>query len=193
MNHSQFKLAGELLKLIVQHAQTLALADLRQKDLTRTRQAVLELRTVASRLREELHHIMPALRRTCPELQPENHSQQLVHGLLDLIAQHYADAMTLQQCAANLRVSIPYLSHLFSSAVGMTFKAYLTEVRVEKARELLSDPTQSISEVAFAVGYSSENCFRVAFRKATGLSPRAWREALQMPRQQPAAPVQLGR
>ena len=72
-----------------------------------------------------------------------------------------------------------YLSALFSHAVGMPFKTYLTEVRLEKARELLGDPAKSISEVAAAVGYASENRFRSVFKKLTGLSPRMWRETFR--------------
>lgn len=63
----------------------------------------------------------------------------------------------------------------------MPFKTYLTEVRVEKARELLRDPTRNVSEVAYAVGYASENRFRIAFKRVTGLSPTSWRDTLRMP------------
>ncbi len=180
MTRSEFKLAARLLQLIAQHAQTSVLADLRQRDLSRAQQALSELQSVATRLREELHHVMPPLRTTAPALQSEKHSQQVVHALLDCIAQQYAKPLTLQLCAAKLGVSVTHLSHLFSCATGMPFKMYLTEVRIGKARELLSDPTRTIANVAYAVGYASENRFRIAFKKATGLSPRVWRETLRM-------------
>lgn len=73
-----------------------------------------------------------------------------------------------------------YLSDLFSRTVGLSFKTCLTEVRMEKARELLSDPATNISQVASAVGYASGNRFRIAFRNVTGLAPRMWRETLHM-------------
>ena len=51
---------------------------------------------------------------------------------------------------------------------------------MEKAQELLGNPARGISDVACAVGYASENRFRIAFKKATGLAPRIWRETLRM-------------
>ena len=73
-----------------------------------------------------------------------------------------------------------YLSSLFSRKVGIAFKSYLTELRLEKARALLLRPGQTVTAVAEAVGYSSENRFRLTFKKRTGLSPRVWRETLQV-------------
>ena len=51
---------------------------------------------------------------------------------------------------------------------------------MEKARELLGDPAKTISQIASAVGYASANRFRLAFKSVTGISPRLWRETLQM-------------
>ncbi len=180
MTPSEFEQVAQLFQLIVRHAQTSVLADLREQELSRARQALGELRAVAARLRAELNHVMPAARTTPPVEQPEAHAQQMVHAVLDSISHHYRQPITLQQCAAQLGLNASYLSHLFSSAVGMPFRTYLTELRLEKARELLGDPARSISEVAFAVGYGSENRFRLAFKKATCLAPRLWRETLRM-------------
>jgi two-component system response regulator YesN len=73
-----------------------------------------------------------------------------------------------------------YLSALFSRTVGIPFKAYLTERRLQKAKELLGNPVKRTSEIAFAVGYSGEERFRCAFKKATGLCPKVWRETMQV-------------
>ena len=83
----------------------------------------------------------------------------------------YAKPITLQHYARELGMNAAYLSDLFSHALGVPFKTYLTELRMEKAKELLGDPTKTASDVAYAVGYASENRFRFAFKKATGLSP----------------------
>jgi len=47
------------------------------------------------------------------------------------------------------------------------------------AKTLLGDPANNISDVAYAVGYASENRFRIAFKNATGLSPKLWRATMQ--------------
>jgi two-component system response regulator YesN len=71
-----------------------------------------------------------------------------------------------------------YASALFSQVVGVPFKTYLTELRLEKAKALLSDPSKTVSEVAYSTGYASENRFRLAFKKATGLPPTTWRATM---------------
>ncbi len=179
VSRPEFKHAAKLLQLIFQQVETSALADLRKSDSTRAQQALFELQTVVKKLREQLNGLIPAFNKTAPALQPENHTQQLVHAALEYLHRHYAQPLTLRQYARGLGMNAAYLSAVFSRAVGMPFKTYLTEVRLEKARELLSDPAKRISEVARAVGYASENRFRSAFKKLTGLSPRSWRETFR--------------
>jgi AraC-like DNA-binding protein len=181
MEHPDFLEATKLLRLVFQHVETAVLADLRKCDLARAEQAVLELQTVASRLRRELNGLVPAFNKMGPELQIDNHSDRVVHAAMEYIHQHYSHPFTLRQCAESLRLNPAYLSAQFSRAVGLPFKAYLTEVRVEKARALLGDLSRNVADVAYAVGYASENRFRLAFKKVTGLPPRIWRETLRMP------------
>ena len=106
--------------------------------------------------------------------------EQIVHRLLECIELDYGKPITLQQYARELGMNAAYLSDLFSRAVGVPFKTYLTELRLAKAKALLGDPAKTASEVAYAVGYASENRFRLAFKKATGLPPKIWRETLRM-------------
>ncbi len=180
MSERDFCEAARLLRLVIEHVETSALADLRKADLTQAQRALSELQTVATRLRGELNGLVPAFNKTGPALEPENHTARVVRAMLECIHQHYAQPVTLATCAEKLGLGAAYLSALFSRHVGMPFKTYLTEVQVEKARELLSDPARSVAEVAFAVGYRSENRFRIAFRRLTGISPKLWRETFRM-------------
>ncbi len=176
VSRSEFDRAAKLLQLVFEHVETSTLSDLRMSDLTHAQQALGELQTVATRLREELNGLVPAFNKSAPMLQPENHVAQIVHEAMDYVHKHYARPMTLRQCANALDLTSPYLSTLFAQTVGLPFKTYLTDVRLEKARVLLSDATRSITDVAAMVGYASENCFRLAFKRVTGLSPKSWRE-----------------
>lgn len=180
MNRATFNRAARLLRLIVEHIQTASLADLRKADLTKAQQALLDYESVQTRMRQELNRLIPAVNPTAAHPGGASHAEATLHYLLDRIHQNYAQPITLQECATVLRFNPAYLSALFSRAVGMPFKTYLTEVRMEKARELLSRPSIAISEVAFAAGYASENRFRLAFKKATGLAPKTWRAALRI-------------
>jgi AraC-like DNA-binding protein len=185
MGRLKFEQAVRLLHLFVQHLQTSSLADLQQEELANVQRALRVFKNDQKRLRKKLHGLMPAFREELPVAQLESRPEQLAHAVLDRIHHDYARPLTLRQCAGDLRVNPAYLSYLFSCSVGLPFKTCLTEIRIEKARELLSDPARSISEVASDVGYASENRFRIAFKRVTGYPPRVWRETLQV-NQQPS-------
>ena len=180
MGRLKFARAARFLRFIVQHLQTSSLTDLQKEDLGNVQQVLRVFENVQKRLRKKLNGLMPAFRETPPVAQPQSRPERLVLTVLDRIQRDYAQPFTLRQCAGDLRVNAAYLSHLFSYAVGVSFKTCLTEVRVEKARELLGDPTKDISQVASAVGYASANRFGIVFKSVTGLSPGTWRETLQM-------------
>ncbi len=180
MSRLQFARAARFLRLIVQHVQTSGLADLQQEELADVRRALRVFENDQAELRKKLNGLMPAFLETPPVAQPESRPERMVRAVLDRIQRDYAQPLTLKKCADDLRLNAAYLSHVFSQAVGLTFKTCLTEVRVEKARELLSDPARNISLVAKAVGYASPNRFRFAFKNVAGLSPGIWRETLQM-------------
>ena len=179
MSRSEFIRAGRLLQLIVLHLQTASLADLRKADLTSAGRAVLALEKEQARLHEALQRHLPPLPATPRNSGPESHAEQIVHRLLEQIELDHAKPITLRQYARELGMNAAYLSDLYSHAMGVSFKTCLTGVRMARAKILLGDPAQTASDVANAVGYASENRFRAAFKKATGLSPRLWRETMQ--------------
>jgi AraC-like DNA-binding protein len=106
-----------------------------------------------------------------------NHREQLVQRMLDYIHQHYARPIQLHDLAAAMDLNASYVSALFSSTLGVTFHHYLEELRLARAQDFLRDPVKRVSEVAYAVGYSSPKHFRYAFTTRLGLPPSAWRQA----------------
>ena len=181
VSRAEFDQAAKLLTLVCAHVQALASADLSTADLAHAKQALSASENAQTRLRKVLNRLIPTYRQTSPMAESITHSERLVQQVLERVHQDYAQPIMLRQCADALRLNAAYLSDLFAHTVGVPFKAYLTAVRVEKARELLSDPAKTVSEVAYAVGYASENRFRIAFKKVTGLSPKIWRSTFRMP------------
>ena len=55
---------------------------------------------------------------------------------------------------------------------------WLNQLRVAEAKKLLADPTVPIVQIALAVGFQTQSAFAVAFGKAAGLSPSAYRRSL---------------
>jgi AraC-like DNA-binding protein len=179
LNRVTFSRAAQFLRFIVQHVQTSSLADLRKADLTSAGRAMLALEKEQARLHETLKQHLPRSAQAPRRPGPESHAEQIVHNLLERLELDYRKPITLQHYVRELRMNAAYVSSLFSRAVGVPFKIYLTELRMEKARELLGEAANSVSDVAYAVGYSSGDRFRFAFKKATGLSPRLWRQTMQ--------------
>lgn len=187
LSRLEFARASRFLQLIIRHVQTASLSDLRKADLTSAGRVVLVLEKEQARLHETLKRHIPVLPLAPRRSGPESHPEQIVHRLLERIELDYRKPITLQQYARELGMNAAYLSALFSRAVGVSFKAHLIDLRMAKAKELLGDPTTNVSAVAGAVGYASENRFRLAFKKATGLPPKLWRETMQ-PNPPPTAP-----
>lgn len=87
------------------------------------------------------------------------------------LQQHYSEPISLEQIARALGVSAFHLSHVFSEESDFTLFDYLTRLRMEKARELLTDGRLKISAAARAVGYENSNYFAKAFRRYFGFLP----------------------
>jgi AraC-like DNA-binding protein len=85
-------------------------------------------------------------------------------------------SLRLGAFAAENAVSVAYLCTLFTQAVGVPFRSYLQAWRMAKVRRWLSESRLSIKEIAVRVGYNDPNRLRLAFKAATGLPPREWRE-----------------
>lgn len=94
---------------------------------------------------------------------------------LEYIEQNYTSSLPVEDVAAMLYINKNYLSNLFSSRLGVTFTQYRHSLRIEDARHRLTETGESITEIAYAVGYNSESYFWSIFKKFTGLTPQQYR------------------
>lgn len=85
------------------------------------------------------------------------------------------DDISLDSVSAILNLNASYFSSLFKRTFGVNFLDYLTELRMDAAKELLLDPLRSTAEVANMVGYESANYFTRAFKKKVGMTPTEYR------------------
>ena len=94
----------------------------------------------------------------------------------EYIDRHYMDPnMSLNEVAAQVNLSPCHFSAVFSQETGQTFKEYLTEIRIKKAKELLRTTTMKAFEISYQVGYNDPHYFSHVFRKHTGLTPIEFR------------------
>jgi AraC-like DNA-binding protein/ligand-binding sensor protein len=94
---------------------------------------------------------------------------------LAYIKEHHRERLPLREVARRVNLSPYYFCKLFHRTMGMTFTQYLTRVRLERAKDLLLNPSLSVSEVASAVGFGSIPHFNRSFKRYTGMTPTAYR------------------
>lgn len=100
-----------------------------------------------------------------------------VYHIMRFIDENYFDKeLTIQKIANHFYFSPNYLCAMFKKATGKTLNDYITEVRIEKAKELLKDDSIKLYEVAEKVGFSDPNYFSTIFKKKVGLTPSDFRE-----------------
>lgn len=91
------------------------------------------------------------------------------------INNNYHKDISLDGVAKESNMSYHYFSKFFKDSVGKNFIDYLTDLRVEKAKELLKEPSLSIKTICYNVGYSDPNYFSKIFKKTTGVTPTEFR------------------
>ena len=83
--------------------------------------------------------------------------------------------ISLNKAAASVNLSPNHFSTIFNQETGQTFIEFLTEVRMERAKELLRTTDKRSGEVAAAVGYKDPHYFSFLFKKTQGCTPRDYR------------------
>lgn len=84
---------------------------------------------------------------------------------------HFAENITLAEAAKSVYLSPSYLSTQFKKAMGLSFNEYLNTVRISEAKRQLARGWESVTEIAYAVGYDSQSYFSKVFRRLVGMSP----------------------
>lgn len=98
-------------------------------------------------------------------------SAETVYQAMAFIRNNYQENLTLNKVAGAVYLSPYYFSRLFKRTTGMNFTCYLTQVRINAAKELLKQNTLTVKEVAQAVGYADPRYFSSVFKKMVGVSP----------------------
>ena len=86
------------------------------------------------------------------------------------------ETLSVKDISSHVFLSTSYVCTFFKNETGQTLNQYLTEFRMEKAKQLLRDARYKISDISSRVGYSDGNYFGKSFKKYSGLSPSEYRE-----------------
>lgn len=94
------------------------------------------------------------------------------------IEAHYMEDISLQDAAEQLHYSDAYFCRFFKQNFDKNFIMYLTELRVEKAKELLEDMTINVKDISQKVGFRDSSYFTKVFKRITGVTPSEYRYGL---------------
>lgn len=97
---------------------------------------------------------------------------------LDYINAHFDEKLDLNALSALAGYSKNYYQHLFKSILGVTPQQYLLSVRIKAAKNLLSDPAVSLTEITYLCGFSSQSYFNYVFKSETDHTPLEYRKML---------------
>ena len=95
-----------------------------------------------------------------------------MQAAISCIRDRFANDITMIEVASTAGVSSRYLRKLFDRYLGLSPLEYLTQVRIDRAIELLRHTELSVKEVCFACGFQSPQYFSRVFRRQTGRSPK---------------------
>jgi transcriptional regulator GlxA family with amidase domain len=118
---------------------------------------------------------------TSPELLPpvllgkRNHLDEAIIDVQDWIEENYNKGFLILELANKFAFSERNLKRRFTLATGISPIKYLQEVRLEKAKRLLISTDQSVSCIAYSIGYENCSFFIRLFKRNLGVTPKQWR------------------
>lgn len=95
-----------------------------------------------------------------------------------LIDEKYAELNGINELCSVVGISTAHFRDVFYAAFGETPKCYLTKMKINRAKEILSDRGIRICEVAITAGFKHRTVFEKAFRRVVGIAPSEYRAIL---------------
>ena len=125
--------------------------------------SVSDVKELLNKLNEEKEITQGLNRENCSDI---------VREMINVIEESYGMKLQLDAIAEKFHMTPEYLGNLFAKETGITFSNYLRQVRMEKAKELLTGTDMKIYEVACAVGYPDQKYFSKVFKEYVGVSAK---------------------
>lgn len=107
-----------------------------------------------------------------------NRINEQLQNIIELMNKNSAQRQSVMEYAKMCTMSTCWFINSFKTYTGMTPQQYITDIRIRKAKELLSSSSFNISEISNIVGYDNPFYFSRIFKKNTGQSPREYKSKL---------------
>lgn len=108
-------------------------------------------------------------------VETDENSDVVVEKIVKIINQQYSARLTTEDIAKQVNYSKKQVQRIFFKKTGKTIYKYLTEYRIERAKELLAAPNSKIYVSAEQVGYKNTLHFKKLFEKHTGMTPAEYK------------------
>jgi len=110
------------------------------------------------------------------DMESQQRNNDMIEQAVAFIDHNYTDEnISLNTVAKAINISANYLSALFSQRMGMSFVEYLTQKRMDRAKQLLRQTGKRSGEIAYEIGYRDPRYFSFVFKKTQGCTPSAFR------------------
>jgi AraC-like DNA-binding protein len=115
---------------------------------------------------------------------PDSRALLRLAEAISYLETNYTEPIDLDELARRAHMSGRAFIRAFRAAMGSPPIAYLIQLRINRAADMLRRSPQSITDIAFNVGFSDSNYFTRQFHKIVGVSPRAYRQQHALTREQ---------
>lgn len=122
-----------------------------------------------------LDELIRKLREDAPPPENEAVANSVIMQILVYINAHYHQELSLGRLADIFHMNANYLCQVFHKETGKPFARYVSELRIDKAKELLDSEDTSISDIAAQVGYADYFYFLKTFKRIAGVTPKQYR------------------
>jgi len=105
----------------------------------------------------------------------ESRHMDIIYQAVEYIKRNYSSKITLQEIADYLFISQSYFCRIFKDGTGQTLGEYISYIRIEESKKLLSDKEINIADIPEMVGFEGQSYFTRVFKKKTGTTPGKYR------------------
>ena len=151
------------------------LQTVKQKEVSRLR--------VDEMVMELVERVMTVISGSTQKVEPIDNSLKQFHlgtieNAKEFILQHFSEDISLHRLAQHCHVSPFHFSRIFKTIMNVSPHQYLSEVRLNNARVLLTTTNEPVTDIAFACGYNSIEHFATAYRQRFKINPSRYRKEI---------------
>lgn len=136
----------------------------------------LELKSL-KQMEDNIYTFFDRIIRTINEKRNKK-DEYIIKSVIKLIEDKYMTDICLKNIASEVFLSPNYLGNIFKKYIGKSFNDYLSEYRMEKAKELLKTSNKKVSVIASEIGIPNTSYFCMVFKSIFGMSPREYQEII---------------